>query len=90
MNDQTYDLLQIDAHQHARGWAQMERVAIAQVPRALRDLQPRAVLAWLRAHGFLLASSKGKLVVEDDGYSIVITIRSTGEPLLAIEYGAQS
>ena len=89
MNDETYDLLQIDAHKHARGWAQ-DRYAIAQVPHFLRDLQPLYVLLWLQAHGYLPGYSEGMFQANDDGCSIVVTRISNGEPIFAIEYGAQS
>ena len=47
----------------------------------------RATLKLLRDFGLLSDFSKGKVSVEDDGYNVVVQQKSTGRPILAIEYG---
>jgi len=48
----------------------------------------RSILKKMREDLELLSeASKGKVAVEDDGYNMVIAIRGTMEPMLAIEYG---
>lgn len=49
----------------------------------------RRTLRYLRDAGHLSAYSAGRVSVEDDGYNVVICDRSTGEPLIAIEYGPE-
>ena len=50
---------------------------------------PRRTLRWLRENGALSAFSAGRVRVEDDGYNLVICSRADGEPLIALEYGAE-
>lgn len=49
----------------------------------------RQTLRYLRDAGHLSAYSAGRVSVEDDGYNVVICDRSTGEPIIAIEYGPE-
>ena len=46
----------------------------------------RATLKLFRELGLLSEASKGRFAVEDDGYNVAITLKSTGCPLYAIEY----
>jgi hypothetical protein len=48
----------------------------------------RATLKLVRDLGLLPAASVLRVSVEDDGYNVVISKKGTGEPLVAIEYGA--
>ena len=50
-------------------------------------LTPRTILSRLRKWGYLTASSKGRLTVDDEGTAgdmYVVRNRKTGEPLLAL------
>lgn len=47
----------------------------------------RAILSWFRKAGYLSDASKGKCAIEDDGYNVVVSLRSTGKPLYALCYG---
>lgn len=84
----TCSVLSIDAWRNADGgwdWNDWRRVGT--VPVAVCDLNPRALLAYMRAEGFLAATSTGRCAVEDDGYNVVIMARGTREPIFAIAYG---
>ena len=49
----------------------------------------RKIIRWFRDNDFLSEKSKGKVSVDDDQYNIVITEKSNGRPLYAIEYGPE-
>ena len=53
-----------------------------------RDTKPRRLLALLRDLGYLSDDSKGQLTVEDDGYNLMVKLRGTDEPVLALDYGS--
>lgn len=48
----------------------------------------RKILKFLRNEGYLSDMSKGRVLIDDDQYNIVICDRSR-KPLLAIEYGPE-
>ena len=48
----------------------------------------RHVLRQMREQGFLSEWSKGRVLIEDDQYNLVICNRNTREPIFAIEYGS--
>ena len=47
-----------------------------------------AIIEWFIAENMLKESARESCEVEDDGYNFVIQDKETGEPLYAIEYGA--
>jgi hypothetical protein len=50
-------------------------------------LKPRPLLRYLRDIGTLTDYSKGRLSIEDDGYNVVICLKSNAKPLIAVCYG---
>lgn len=83
-------LLSIDSWRDECGWTWNNWHSLARVPATWADLPVRKLLWTLREHGYLAASSAGRVAIEDDGYNVVIKARGTGEPLYALEYGALS
>ncbi len=85
----TCRLLSIDAwRDDDGGWTWNNWHSLARVPVAWCDLSARRLLWTLREHGYLSASSAGRVAIEDDGHNIVIKDRGNGEPLYALEYGS--
>ena len=83
-------LLSIDAWNNAdEGWTWNAWYAVEDDIFFSRDVldDTRKLLAWMRDKGPLSEASKGKITVEDDGHNIVFSIRSTGEPIYALDYG---
>ena len=84
-----FDLLSVDAWRDCDGgwnwnnWHTIERdIFIAE-----SEISPRKIFAMLRKWNYLTPASKGKMAMQDDGHNIVIAMKSTGEPVLALEYG---
>ena len=88
----TCDLLSIDAWRTSGTWEWNAWYMRRRVPLAWCDLDARGLFAKLRAAGFLAPASFSADGVEreDDGYNIVVKARGTGEPLLALAYGAEA
>lgn len=81
-------VLVIDAtRNHGEGWQWNSWFTHGSVLEGVCDLKPRAMLRELRRKGLLNRHSVGKVAVEDDGYNMVIKLRGTGEPIIALEYG---
>jgi len=82
------DLLRIDAWRDGGSWTWNSWHRVARVPLRWCDLDPRALLREMRAADYV--DGAGRLSVEDDGFNITIKARGTGEPLLALAYGAET
>lgn len=79
----------IDAWRDADGgWTWNQRFKREPVPAAWLDLSKRELLRRLRDAGCYSLPCPGLAAVEDDGYNLVVTMRGTGEPVLALEYGS--
>lgn len=63
-------------------WHKVGEIVLEDIPKT-----NRAIIMYMRKKGYLSDKSKGRVTVEDDGYSLVIIHKSTGRPLFAIEYG---
>lgn len=89
MNMKTHRILSIDAWRDSEGWQWNNWRNIGRIDTdTLSALaNNRRILSWMRLHGFLSDHSAGQLSVEDDGYNLVVILRSTREPIIAIEYG---
>ena len=83
-----YKILSIDAQRDGSGWAWNQWYVIGDTTINIKSSN-RKILKMMRDEGFLSENSKGKVGIEDDQYNIVITERSNGRPLYAIEYGNQ-
>lgn len=84
----TCSVLSVEAWRNADGgwdWNDWRRVGT--VPVTVCEFKPRALLAYMRANGFLGPKSAGRCAVEDDGYNVVILARGTREPVFALAYG---
>lgn len=81
-------VLAIDAWREPHGWTWNNWNARGFVPLAWCDLKPRALLRALRERGCYAMPAPGHAAIEDDGYNVVILMRGTREPILAIEYGS--
>lgn len=81
-------ILSIDAWRNPEGgWTWNSWHHVGDVEPETLNLSTRKRLAKLRADGYRMPNP-GYAAVEDDGYNLIITLRTTGEPVLAIEYGA--
>lgn len=79
-------ILSIDAWRDGAGsWTWNNWFRVGEV----EDIPPttRQILRFMRAEGYLSAKSAGLVMVDDDGYNLVICKRSNGCPLFAICYG---
>lgn len=81
-------VLSIDAWRYDGGWTWNQWYEIGHVPREALDMSTRKLLRFLRAEGLLGAGSVGRVRVEDDQYNLTVCAIGTGEPLIALEYGA--
>lgn len=82
-------VLSIDAWRECDGgWTWNNWHKIGEVDAALCDATPRQLFRALRDAGYLSSDSAGRVAREDDGHNVVINDRATGEPLIALEYGA--
>lgn len=82
-------VLSIDAWRASEGgWEWNNWHELGRVPSGVATMSPRTLLRYLRKEGYLTSRSAGRVQVDDDGYNMVIMLRSTAEPVLAIEYGA--
>lgn len=85
-------ILSIDAWRDGSGWTWNNWFHRGNIDKATFEVLKtnRAILRYLRDDaGALSDASKGRVYVEDDGHNIVIYDKSTGEPLIAIEYGPE-
>lgn len=83
-----FTLLSIDAWREMEGWTWNNWFTLEKgifIP--LDRLTPRHIFKFLRKCEYLTDESKGKLSLDDDGHNIVIQLKSTGQPLLALCYG---
>jgi hypothetical protein len=81
-------LLSIDAWRYDNSWQWNQWHTLEKGIYFSEDsLTPRKVLAFLRKADYLTSASKGKLAIDDDGYNIVIELKDTHEPILALCYG---
>jgi hypothetical protein len=80
-------VLSVDAWRDGAGWTWNQWHARGFVPRYLVDATPRALLAYLRARNCYALPAPGRAAVEDDGYNVVVVMKGTREPLLALAYG---
>lgn len=93
MSDETETLLRIlsiDAWRDGQGWTWNNWHHVGDISKSdFEKLQgrPNPMLAMFRERGYLTARSKGRCIIDDDGYNVVVHARGTGEPLFAIEYG---
>jgi hypothetical protein len=84
------ELLSIDAWRDDMGWTWNAWYSLEKdIYIAETETTPRKVFAMLRKWGFLSNESKGRVQLDDDGYNLVIEDRNTGEPILALCYGAE-
>lgn len=81
-------VLSIDAWREPHGWAWNNWYARGFVPLAWCDLKPRTLLRVLRKRGCYAMPAPGHAAIEDDGHNLVIMMRGTREPILAIEYAS--
>ena len=81
-------ILNIDAWRDDDGWTWNNWFHVGDFPASLIDKPPRVLIHEMRERGYLSLASRGRIAVEDDGYNLVFKARGTGEPILAIEYGA--
>lgn len=82
-------VLSIDAWREPQGsWTWNGWYHVGDVEPETVDLSPRKLFAKLRADGYDIPDP-GYAAVDDDGYNLNIILRTTGEPVLAIEYGAE-
>lgn len=89
-DEKTVQLLSVDAIRDGEGWTWNNWFKLARVPASLLDAKPRVLFRELRKLDVLSEESKGKLCIEDDQYNIVIMRKNTRQPILALEYGAES
>lgn len=82
-----FTLLSIDAWREPEGWTWNNWYKCEDVWIALDCHTPRKLFKALRRWDYLTEESKGKLSLDDDGHNIVIQLKSTGQPLLALCYG---
>ncbi len=80
-----YRLLSIDAWRNEDGWTWNNWYTIEEDIYLGYPITNRKLLAFCRRNRWLSEESKGKLIVEDDGYNIVILTKGTKEPLYAFE-----
>lgn len=80
-------LLCVDAWRDGGGWTWNAWHNRGMVPAAWCDLSPRMLLHRLRKRGGIALPAPGRAMIEDDGYNIVIMLRSTREPVAALAYG---
>jgi hypothetical protein len=64
-------------------WHKVGTVDLSTLPESDADL-----LAWFVSEGFVNEKALIECEIEDDQYNYVLTVKDTGEPLYAIEYGA--
>lgn len=87
MEYRKFNVLSIDAWREPEGgwfwnqWYTLEKGVVFSED----ALTTRSILTALRKWGYLTPGSKGKLAVEDDGYNLVVLLRNSGQPLLALE-----
>ena len=80
------NVLTIDAWRECEGgWAWNNWHLAGTAPDYLAHLPARALLRKLRDEGYTIPA--GSVCIEDDGYNIVVNLRATGKPLLALAYG---
>lgn len=90
MNKQTARILSIDAWGNAEdgfdwnNWFDVGHIDA----RLVRRSSDKALLEYLVREGYLKERARTECSMEDDCYNLVATVKATGEPLFAIEYGA--
>jgi hypothetical protein len=86
---ETCAVLSIDAWADGEGgWSWNNWVSIDTVPLNVCDLPHAKLLAMARRKGWL--PKRLHVYIEDDGYNLVLTLRRSSKPLVAIEYGPHS
>lgn len=83
-----FKILSIDAWRYDDGWTWNNWFHVGSIDATDCD-NTRKLLKKLRDEGFLSDYSKGKVVVSDDQFNLVISDRYNGKPLFAIEYGSE-
>ena len=80
-------LLAIDAWREGSGWTWNNWFPRGSVPLEWVHLKPRQLLAALRQLESVTVPAPGYAAIEDDGFNVVVMHRTTGQPVLALEYG---
>ncbi len=81
-------VLSIDAWREPEGWTWNNWFTVGELKELPKE--NRDILRLLRVEGYLSNASKGKVAIDDDGYNVVIVLRGTGEPLIAVCYGEET
>lgn len=83
-----FDLLSIEGWNSPNGWTWNSWHTLESDIFILEsELTPRKIFRFLRKAGYLNDYSKGRIMLEDDGYNLVIMLKSNMQPLLALCYG---
>lgn len=80
-------VLSIDAWREDGGWQWNNWNNRGMVPASWCDLKPRALLRNLRNRNCYTLPAPGLAAIEDDGHNLVIVMRGTREPIMALAYG---
>ena len=76
----------IDACRDEGGWYWNQWFKRGTIPEDVLITTNRKLLSYLRKEGFISFYSKGRVALENDGINIVVMLKSTRQPFLAIEY----
>lgn len=91
MKEPTYrkfTLLTIDAWNSPDGWTWNNWFPLEEgIFIDEKCLTPRRIIKRLRDWSYLSDYSKGRVYIEDDGYNLVVHLKSNHKPLLALCYG---
>lgn len=81
-----YNLLLIDAWNCSGSW-EWNQWYFKEELELDENISNRALLKFLRENEYLNDKSKGKILIEDGGYNLVVKVKATDEPILALCYG---
>lgn len=83
----SFQVLSIEGWRCPEGWTWNQWYKRGRVELTDSELDSsRKLLRILRERGILSWYSAGKVAIDDDGYNKVVVVRSTREPLYAVEY----
>jgi hypothetical protein len=92
METKSFRVLSIDAWAEGEdNWAWNAWYSVGSIDASELESAEKAVglVAWFVEHGYVNAKALTQCEIVDDGYNYVLAIEETGEPMYAIEYGAE-
>lgn len=85
--EKTLRILSIDAQASIESWVWNDWRDVGQISADSINWSTESIIKWFQDNNYLSEKATNRVIIDDDGYNLVLIDSHNSEPLLAIEYG---